>query len=939
MSSDPPSANSSTDATEPIYTRPTGDTEAPTVFDAAAAKTRPAPARQVGRPEVEADFGPYRLGDRLPSRLQGDVYVAQDVALDREVVLWIPPPTVQDDPATRDMLLHEARTLAQLTHPHLQAVYSIERGPEGQAALAVERVSGRRLSELLAAGELDPAGEEWPRYLAQAALGLQAAAKQGILHRDMSPDHLVLRPGGQLVVTHFALGGLRESAADGCDSRQLEAPELRDSPSTTSADLYALGATFCQLLNPGASGSPSPGHDCDPRLARVLRALTSTRPESRPDYDALLDMLEPLLPGEIKPVSALKRIGAAVFDLLIGMTVYYFALAVWAVGGGEIFAHALLIEAIWWLVFLTYNLVMIRHYAATIGLMIFRAEVRDARRGGSPPIDRLIVRFLSSWILVVGSNEVFFVLASQFPEDPRGWAAGALTVAAVVGNLLSLTLDRRHRGLHDLLTGTWVVHRQPELLDRSTDDQTVAPLDREELRRLAARGERIGRTMVLDSLGQGGMGQVYRGYDETLDRQVAVKVLKQDLGAEPGFEERFVREARLLAGLSHPNVVQLYHFGVDDDQPYFTMELIPGPSLAEHLKGAPVPEEQAVTWMLQACEGLAAAKQRDIIHRDIKPSNMILTPSQMLKMVDFGMAKMHAAPGEDSQNLTATGVVMGTPHYMSPEQGQGEDTDHRSDIYSLGATFYHLLTGEYPFTAKTPMGVVVKHITAPFPEEPLKSCVSRELFAVIQKMMAKHPSQRFQTYDELGAALQRLRPGQLVPANIFSRTAAHLVDLGLLVLACLIAGMCVYAGLSRANHLYGTARAREIWLAWGHFAPLLITWPSFWTLLRLLRGHGTPGMSVIGLAITTRDGRPASRLRSLAWWISAPATYVSGALLLTVTTTFELGRRGLLDDARERGLLALLVVLAVPPLANALLLPFTGRSMTEWLSRTRLVYR
>jgi eukaryotic-like serine/threonine-protein kinase len=272
--------------------------------------------------------------------------------------------------------------------------------------------------------------------------------------------------------------------------------------------------------------------------------------------------------------------------------------------------------------------------------------------------------------------------------------------------------------------------------------------------------ERLGAYRIEELIGAGGMGSVYRALDEALQRQVALKTLLPALTADPEFVARFKREAQSAAALNHPNITQIYTIGQEGAIPFFAMELIHGQSLEALVKhkGALDPRD-AAGYVLQAAKGLRHAAQKKLIHRDVKPSNLMLTEDGVVKITDFGLAK--AARSETK--LTATGEVLGSPGYISPEQAQGVALDARSDIYSLGATFYHLVTGRLPFEAPTPVAMIIKHMN-----EPLRSPravnpnIPYPIASAIQKMMAKRPGERFQDYDalirELDRALFTLRP-------------------------------------------------------------------------------------------------------------------------------------------------------------------------------------
>ena len=223
-------------------------------------------------------------------------------------------------------------------------------------------------------------------------------------------------------------------------------------------------------------------------------------------------------------------------------------------------------------------------------------------------------------------------------------------------------------------------------------------------------GKTFGGCQILAEIGVGGMGVVYKATQLSLDRKVALKVLSPRYANDKTFIKRFVREARAVAKVNHQNILAIYDVGNQGNVNYMIMELIDGQSLAEILdqKGR-LPIHQAVDVIRQACAGLEGAFNQGIVHRDIKPDNIMVTNTGQVKVSDFGLAK------ELSSSLTATDAVMGTPAYMSPEQCDGHSLDLRSDVYSLGATFFRVITGRLPFEAETAMAMMYKHKHDPVP--------------------------------------------------------------------------------------------------------------------------------------------------------------------------------------------------------------------------------
>ncbi|HEU4828035.1 MAG TPA: TonB family protein [Gemmatimonadales bacterium] len=255
---------------------------------------------------------------------------------------------------------------------------------------------------------------------------------------------------------------------------------------------------------------------------------------------------------------------------------------------------------------------------------------------------------------------------------------------------------------------------------------------------------------VLEELGRGGMAFVYRARDRQLERQVAIKVLPFTFAFDAEFVERFQREARTSAQLEHPNIIPIFRVGQTGRVIYFVMKYLRGGSLASALadrRTLSPPEIRRI--LIEAGRALGYAARQGVVHRDIKPDNIMFDEFGQSVLTDFGIAK--AASG---QRLTGTGMSIGTPHYMSPEQARAQATDGRSDLYSLGVVAYQCLTGRVPYDGEDSFSIGYKHITEPIPTPMLASIDERRLFEVIRRMLAKEPGDRFQDCDELVTALQ-----------------------------------------------------------------------------------------------------------------------------------------------------------------------------------------
>ncbi len=336
---------------------------------------------------------------------------------------------------------------------------------------------------------------------------------------------------------------------------------------------------------------------------------------------------------------------------------------------------------------------------------------------------------------------------------------------------------------------------------RFTNDAAFCPFDGEPLEQVQGGWDSAsdpligalidGRYEVMEALGEGGMGTVYRVRHHALQRQFAMKVLRPDLAREPELCSRFIQEARTAATIAHPNVVQITDYGsVPSGSPYFVMELLDGAPLSRLVKQAgPIPAARAVRILVQIAAGIGAAHRAGVVHRDLKPDNVFIVPdthgNDQVKILDFGVAKVAGAA-----RMTRTGMVFGSPHYMSPEQASGQPVDHRADIYALGVVMYELFTGHVPFEADTFMGVLTKHMfMAPEPFVQ-KAENMRELGAledITLRCLEKKPENRYPTVEALVADVEEVvrlgagddievRPSSAGSAGRSSEPAFRLAD-------------------------------------------------------------------------------------------------------------------------------------------------------------------
>ncbi|GAB4153676.1 MAG: serine/threonine-protein kinase [Planctomycetaceae bacterium] len=270
------------------------------------------------------------------------------------------------------------------------------------------------------------------------------------------------------------------------------------------------------------------------------------------------------------------------------------------------------------------------------------------------------------------------------------------------------------------------------------------------------KDRQLGEFRLLRRLGHGGMAEVYLAEQTTLNRKVAVKVLREEMLSDEVNLRRFEQEAQAAGGLNHPNIVQVFMIGEQDGIHYIAQEYVSGMNLREYItRNGPPQLSEAIKIMRQIASALEAASEAGIVHRDVKPENILLTNKGDVKVADFGLAQLSLS-GEKS-NLTQVGMTMGTPLYMSPEQVNGRQVDHRSDIYSLGVTCYHLLGGNPPFRGETAFSVAVQHInTEPPPLQEQRPDLPKVVCRLIHKMMSKQPDDRYQTAAAIEVDLQKI---------------------------------------------------------------------------------------------------------------------------------------------------------------------------------------
>jgi uncharacterized RDD family membrane protein YckC len=454
----------------------------------------------------------------------------------------------------------------------------------------------------------------------------------------------------------------------------------------------------------------------------------------------------------------------------------------------------------------------------------------------------------------------------------------------------------------------------------SGDDTPVLRRDAESQPSDPLIGTHRGHFRIVARLGEGGMGNVYQAVDESLQRYVALKVIRPQPAARQSLFEQLVREARAQARVNHPNIAHIYYVGESGDTPFFAMELIPGRTLAERLVEGPLPFGNVVRIGLQVASALERAAHFDIVHGDIKPSNILEADPQTVKISDFGLSRRLSGSAEDGDRIA------GTPNYLSPEIIRGETPDTRSDIYSLGVTLFELTFGKLPFqlSGSTLRERLDAHLTqTPKFPEPWPETIPEGWRDVLGRMLAKDPAARYPDYTALTADLYRLLPKRPIRAARITRAIAWCVDAAILTV---VHGLVVGPSMVLNNIEISSSM-----VVWKWTASVVGTALAGLLLVGLVaiqcRWGATPGKMFLQLAIVDGHGlRPSRRVLALRSLIQFPwVAYFFSPLL---------GAVGLnLIDNLLSGATALVIW------ANAILLVVRRdeRTLHDWLLKTQVV--
>lgn len=449
-------------------------------------------------------------------------------------------------------------------------------------------------------------------------------------------------------------------------------------------------------------------------------------------------------------------------------------------------------------------------------------------------------------------------------------------------------------------------------------------------------GQMIGPYKLIRQLGSGGMGVVWEAIESASGRHVALKLLNRETNLEPASAQRFEREARLAAQVSHPHVTFIFGAGHHEGQPYIAMELMPGRTLADELEeSGALPIQRAVDYILDVIEGLKAAHRMGVIHRDIKPSNCFVEQDGRIKIGDFGLSK---SMDKADVNLTQSGTFMGTPSYSAPEQVRGEALDARTDIYSLGATLYCLLTGQPPFVGDA-MSVTAQIVTdPPKPAREHRPEIPADLDAVIMRCLEKDPQKRFESLEKLRAALLPFASHGTLLTTFGRRLAAFMVDVlvvksvfALIVVATAI-GLVMSYDTSHTDFTFRVLPRFQIALA-------IINWMLMIVWFGLLEGRSGQGLGkrLMELKVVTRQGERPGYVRA-----TIRGFFIPGCLGITLAWGIDSALQGPATLETVDWLIGILQALTVYLLPTALILstmsPRNGfRGLHEIATGTRVL--
>ncbi len=871
-------------------------------------------SQQFIQSEASSDgIGPYRQLELLRPWRYGTLFKAYHPTLDRHVLLRVLAPEHAGNPAVRDAFLRRAAELSKLNHPNVISV--LEAGEDrGLPFVAEEMFYGQPLDGFSPRTR----GQRWregiyPNHklcqtMIKAAAGLEAVHHAGLVHGQLNRESVRMDSTGALKIVDFFEG--LEIAGD--PRSPLAPSEHWNFDRPAQRDVFSLAALFYwlgtnQLPDALQASSESdqagdwlyPAKKLNPGLSiafsEILSRCLSREPNWR--FRSCADLqgeLDRLVETRVVHCTRRKRVYSVVAEMFIAallatmlqQPIRWLLIRLHLIqfdqDPGKLAADMAMINgSFFFAIPILYVLGMesIAGWTAVRRLCgLYLTDFAGDRASFGRRVARVFLKFfilLAPLFLLIaitvqegfGIRESWFLFGIVFPL-----LSAALALATAYVRYPSMATGMT---LHDFLTGVILVERQtattavpqPSTIGQAAD-LTAAPL-RE------CTGS-VDQYDVYDRLGGGGMGTVYRARDRSLGREVALKTLAEHLIGDEVQLQRFEREARLAAQLSHPHMAKVFGAGRWGKSPYIAMELIDGENLQQCVeRDGPLKLDVAWRYCLQAAEALREADRHQIVHRDIKPSNMMVTKAGSLKITDFGISRTV----DSEMHVTKTGTILGTPWYMSPEQAMGKEVDRRSDIYSLGMTMYFLLTGRPAFSGSNPMEVLAQQVAdeAPPLEGKVPSLTERQA-AILHRMIAKKKENRHADYDSLLNDLRREQPGAAAYAGMASRLTAELMNCALLFLLFLCVTIPVFIMMDSWGREY--SRVFDLLIP----SELLSVLIAF--LLMYVWGIGRRGKTLgkhwMKLRVTRPDGqRVGYRRAALRFLLTYPFFFAYAPFVIT----------------------------------------------------------
>ena len=723
--------------------------------------------------DSRARFDRYEDRQKIGSWEHGDIYAARHQGLDCRVTMRVLELSDTTDPDLKTQFIERVKAISGLNHPN--TVQTMEAGIDESVAFIVQpQFEAKPIEGFLPRGFRERSAEaffpnpELNMTMRSVVAALKAIHEQGIVHGNIDSQSIVVCPSGVVRLT-----GLIEPQT----TNAFLPPEEVCLPESIRADIMQLGRAFYHIT----TDTHPEQHLCNQTAKRISAKLKKKNrglqksirdviarcitfgESSYQDCEEILSDLARASEQVTLQAPWRSRIYSLVCEFA-GLAIILPGVFFIGFGGPKAGTYGGLI------ILLAYPILMETIFGFTIARRLFGLKLCD-HSGDVAYWTRRFFRSLLRIILLLGAIMIPLMIISLF----TGQTLLPVILLMVVMPLLiyaTALFSKSRWTIYDLVAGAnWAEHFEDKLL-------ATAKKQHSGLRKQRVTSEPIDRVdqyEILELLGSGGMGNVYLAHDPTINRDVAVKVLSDDLVNEAGVYGRFQSEARLVAKINHPNVARVYGIGVWKESPFIAMEYIEGEDLQNIVQSVgPKDVGAAWRWITQAAHGLKAVSQLDVVHRDVKPANLMLAADGTIKVLDFGISRDSSVESD----LTQLGAVIGTPTYMAPEQAKGEQADARSDIYSLGLSLYFLLTGTPPFAGNSQIAILAQKMESSPPS--LFGTVpglTREQSDVLDRMIAISPANRYQDYESLIVDLEVLNSENVSLAQPAKRLAAEFLNL------------------------------------------------------------------------------------------------------------------------------------------------------------------